>query len=183
AEDPDPFEPVYRATLVNYEQGRAWRRGADGRYSRFAHSAGRRPGEGPGAPMSPVAGAPLAAVSVPDTSIYVGRDWIKIAVDSTGFYKVGFDELRTLPLFGNSTTVRLDSLRLFTWPGFPVLPENSYCDPCDYREVAMGFVEAAPTNGLFDDNREYFYFYALGASGWGSLYDPTRPDTSFIDHP
>jgi hypothetical protein len=169
AEDPDPFETVYRGALVNYEQGRAWRRIAAGR---------RRPPT-----LSRAGAAPKrSAALVPDTSVYAGRDWIKIAVDSAGFYRVGFDELRTLPLFNNNTTVRLDSLRLFTWPGFPVLPENSYCDSCDYREVAMRFVEVS-ADTVFNDNREYLYFYAMGPSDWASLYDSSLPDTLFIDHP
>ncbi len=169
AEASDPFETLYRRTLVNYEQGRAWRRTAGMRRPTPAFA---RPGAGP---------MHVASV-VPDTSVYAGRDWVKIAIDSTGFYKVDFAELRTLPLFGGSTTTPLDSLRLFTWPGFPVLPENSYCDSCDYREVAMGFVQVS-ANDILDDNREYLYFYAMGPSDWASLYDPGYPDTLFINHP
>ncbi|MBI1796097.1 MAG: hypothetical protein HY076_00430 [Candidatus Eisenbacteria bacterium] len=167
AEDPDPFETVYRATVLNYAQGRAWRR---------TRAAGR------GQLFGATPGALRAASVVPDTSVYAGRTWIKIAFDSTGFYKVDFAELRTLLLFGNNTTVRLDSLRLFTWPGFPVMPENSYCDRCGYQEVAMGFVETN-SNGIFDDNKEYLYFYALGSSDWADRYDPSLPDTVFINHP
>jgi hypothetical protein len=169
AEDPDPFERLYRGTLINYEQGRAWRRMASGRPPRFS--------------LSRASAAPMgAAAVVPDTSVYAGRDWVKIAIDSTGFYKVDFAELRTLPLFNGSTTTPLDSLRLFTWPGFPVLPEGSYCDSCDYREVAMGFVEVTE-NDTLDDNREYLYFFAMGPSDWASRYDPSYPDTLFINHP
>lgn len=169
AEDPDPFEMFYRRTLANYEQGRAWRRpaaGGRGLLGRAAHDLASM----------------RAAEVVPDTSVYAGREWIKLAIDSTGFYRVRFDAMRNLSLFSGSTTTRLDNLRLFTWPGIPVLPENSYCDSCDYREVAIGFVEVN-NNGTLDNNLEYLYFYALGPSDWASLYDATYPDTSFINHP
>ncbi len=169
AEDPDPFEHIYEATLVNYAQGREWRR--------EARSGGRTAGF-----TLRDAATMRAAGIVPNTSIYAGRQWIKLAVDSSGFYKVRFAELRNLALFGGSTTTPLDSLRLYTWPGFPVLPEASYCDSCDYREVAMGFVQVT-ANDTLDHNQEYLYFYALGASDWASIYDPARPDTTFINHP
>src|SRR6185436_1891643 len=107
----------------------------------------------------------------------------KLAVTAPGFYRVRFAELLNLTLFGGDRTTKLDSLRLFTWPGFPVMPEDDYCDACGYREVAMSFVEVAPANGILDNNQEYLYFHALGASDWASIYDPSLPDTVFIDHP
>jgi peptidase C25-like protein/flagellar hook capping protein FlgD len=177
AEVADPFEDLYRGVLVNYEQGRAWRRSAPAR--RQSHALGSFPDE-----RDARTARVSATTSVPDTSVFAGREWIKIAIIRTGFYKILFRDLRTLPLFGNSTTTPLDSMRLFTWPGVPVLPEKSYCDSCDYREVAMGFVETVgKLNGIFDDNDEYLYFFALGPSDWASAYDRSQPDTLFIDHP
>src|SRR5439155_9110373 len=120
AERNDPFEPVYARTLANYAQGRGWRRSA----------AGAR---GPGAPRA--GRATLAQEVVPDTSVFVGRPWVKIKVPSAGFYKLDFGTLRNLPPF-QGVTPALSDLRLFTWPGYPVLPEGSYCDSCDYREVS-----------------------------------------------
>jgi hypothetical protein len=177
AEPHDPFERVYRNSLVNYAQGQAWRR--------TASSVHRRGGIAPLAIAAP-GGAPggiRATEVVPDTSVYAGRRWVKIAIDSTGFYSIRFGVLRGLGLFSGLTTVPIDKLRLFTWPGFPVLPEASYCDSCDYREVAMGFVEQAPVNGVFESSNDYLYFYALAASDWSSIYDPALPDTVFINHP
>lgn len=173
----DSFEPLYRRTLLNYEQGRAWRRtpAASRDAARMAPFATR------------LREASVAAdTTVPDTSLYAGRSWIKIAFDSTGFYRVRFATLRNLALFSNDVTTRIDSLRLFTWAGFPVLPEDGYCDECGYREVAMGFVENG--DGIFGSNDpggndEYFYFFALGSSDWANLYDPSLPDTVFINHP
>jgi hypothetical protein len=170
AESPDPFEGVYRSAVLNYEQGRGWRRPAT---RRLLERAAAQP-------------ARLAAFApaVPETSVYVGRTWIKIAVPRTGFYKLDYARLRTLTLFSEDrveTAAPLDSLRLFTWPGFPVLPVKSYCDTCDYREVALTFEDDG--DGKFFTNSDAFYFFAMGPSDWASLYDPARPETIFIDNP
>jgi hypothetical protein len=183
AEPDDPFEPVYRAALANYEQGRAWRRPD----ARSLAAAAKR------------AGIPLAAQAAlavpPDTSVYVGRRWIKLAVQRTGFVAVNFSRLRGLQLFDPTDPAPFDSLRLFTWPGRTVLPEDSYCDTCDYREVALGIVRDVtpplpgdptrdgPPDGNFADNNDAFYFFAQGPEGWASDYDPRYPDTSYVNHP
>lgn len=172
--DRDGFAPIYRDLLINEAQGRSWRRAP----SATAPRGGR-------ASLALARRAPLAAV-VPDTSLFAGRRWVKIAVPQTGFYRVYFGQLRNSALFGGSDSVRVDSLRLFVWPGTPVLPENSYCDSCGFREVALGLVDNG--NGKFDDNNaDYFYFFGLGASDWTDLYagpqDPPQPDTVFLDHP
>jgi hypothetical protein len=170
AENPDPFEGVYQGAVLNYEQGRGWRRPA---MRRLLEQAALRPGR--------LAGF---ASAVPDTSIYVGRTWIKLAVGRTGFYKVDYGRLRTRSLFSGDTDLTaapLDSLRLFTWPGLPVLPVNSYCDSCDYREVAIAFKDDG--DGRFRSNSDEFYFFAMGPSDWASLYDPARPETVFVNHP
>jgi hypothetical protein len=165
----DPFEEIYRTALVNYDQGKAWRRQPT--------TAAR---------ASLLGGAtPARATALPDTSIFAGRNWVKIAIPQTGFYKVYFGQLRNSRLFAGSDSTRVDSLRLFVWPGTPVLPEDSYCDSCGYREVAIGTVTK---RGVFEDNNnDYFYFFALGASDWTDNYagpqDPAQPDTVFLDHP
>ena len=104
-----------------------------------------------------------------------------------GFYKVQFGQLRNSALFDDREDTPIDSLRLFVWPGVPVLPQDSYCDSCAYREVAIGVVDAG-LPGVFDNNdNDYFYFYALGASDWTDLYvgpqDAPQPDTVFLNHP
>ena len=130
----DPFENVYREALVNYEAGRAWRR---------PRAAAGAPAALPGAgPARRLAGGPEAlGPGVPDTSLFVGRDWIKIAITKTGFYKVGFGQVRNTSLFtslpGGAESATLASLRLFTLPGNPVLPEDDYCDQCEFREVGI----------------------------------------------
>src|SRR5439155_25993821 len=69
AEAQDPFEPLYRDLLVNYEQGRAWRRAAAG---------GMRDLE------------TNAVTAVRDTSVFAGRRWVKVAIAGSGFYRVTF---------------------------------------------------------------------------------------------
>jgi hypothetical protein len=182
AEPDDPFENVYRLTLVNYQQGIAWRRPRAA-----ALAAAARRGAMPAA-------ARLAIAVPPDTSIYAGRTWIKLAIQKTGFYAVNFSRLRGLALFDPVSPAPFDSLRLFTWPGRTLLPEDSYCDSCDYREVAIGVVRDVstdeahpngdgPADGLFKDNNDTFYFFAQGPDGWESDMEASRPDTNFITHP
>src|SRR5439155_20494761 len=127
-----------------------------------------------------------------DTSRFAGRSWIKFAIQKTGFYAVNFSRVRQSSLFGAGSSVPFDGLRLFTWPGRTVLPEDSYCDTCDYRDVALGIVRDVgppsagvdgPADGKFSDNRDAIYFFAQGPDGWESDMDDSRPDTSFIDHP
>ena len=167
AESPDPFETVYRGALLNYEQGRGWRR------PHVRRLVGRA-----GATFAELA---LADPVLRDTSVFAGRTWIKLAVRRTGFYKVTYGQLRNYAMFTPETgATPVDSLRLFTWAGFPVLPQDSYCDDCDYREVAMG---VGTEDQTFNDNADYLYFFAMGPSDWASLYDPAYPETVFIDHP
>ena len=181
----DPFEDVYREVLVNYESGRAWRR----------PQAAAGPGAVLGASRKPVfSAAQLAAMgtpSVPDTSIFVGRDWVKIAIPQTGFYKVDFGQLRNTTLFSSlpwpADSTELGRLRLFTLPGLPVLPEDNYCDGCDYREVAVRFEDQGPNNtpadGYFNVNADAVVFFALGPSDWADYYDPARAESIFVNNP
>src|SRR5262249_59985866 len=103
-----------------------------------------------------------------ERSLYVGRTWIKMAIQKTGFYAVNFSRLRGLALFDPNNPAKFDSLRVFTWPGRTVLPEDSYCDSCDYREVAIGKARDVstdtdhpnrhgPPDRQFADNGDPFY--------------------------
>lgn len=182
AEPLDGFETVYRHSLINYEQGRAWRRPATSALLAAAKRTGMS--------LEALQVAPSPADT---SSIFTGRTWIKISVQKTGFYAVNFSRLRGLSLF-DATPAPLDSLRLFTWPGVTVLPENSYCDSCKYREVAIGIVRDVgppvsgsnvdgPADGKFSENNDTFYFFAQGPDGWESDQDPTKPDTSYTTNP
>ncbi|HEV2105645.1 MAG TPA: C25 family cysteine peptidase, partial [Candidatus Eisenbacteria bacterium] len=180
AEAVDPFEEVYRSVLANYDQGRAWRRPQ----TRTLVAAARALGAGPA--------QVLDLLQPPDSSVFVGRTWAKIAIRKTGFYAVNFSRLRNLAAFDPTVNgiAYFDSLRVFTWPGRPVLPEDSYCDSCDYREVAYGIVRDVNAqfpdssgDGRFSDNNDAIYFFAQGPDGWASDYDASLPDTSWVNHP
>lgn len=169
AEPDDPFEDTYRATLVNYEQGRGWRRPRTDAFVAAARRLGAEP-------------AHVTAALLDTTSVFAQHAWVKIAVGEAGFYAVDFSSVRQLGLFDN-TGVPFDSLRLFTLPGYPLLPEGSYCDTCDMREVAIGVVDASPPDGQFSVNADYFYFFAQGPSGWATDFDPSLPETLYLNHP
>lgn len=177
AEAADPFEDTYRTTLVNYEQGRAWRRPATAAFAAAARRFGAEP-----------AGATAALVET--TSVFAQHAWVKIAVTESGLHAVDFSSLRQLDLFQN-TGVPFDSLRLFTLPGYPLLPESTYCDSCDMKEVAIGVVDvSAPgpphdggPDGQFSFNSDYFYFFAQGPNGWATDFDPSLPETLYLNHP
>jgi Peptidase family C25 len=168
-ESHDPFESHYRDVLVNYEQGQAWRRTKASPRDAFRALPGDTPLQGMGGMLD-------------TTTIFAGRDWARIAIPASGFYRVTFGQLRNLGLFNGATNTPIDSLRLFTWPGMPVLPENDYCDGCGYQEVAIGVVDRA-SDGLFNENDDYFYFHALGPNDWQNRYDDLKPDTLYLNHP
>jgi hypothetical protein len=171
APDSDAFESVYRNLLVNYEQGRGWR---------SPSRAWNPGGTGPQRAASRAASLQIQAPDVPDSSLYVGRRWIKIGVRRTGFYRLAFSRLRLLAPFNGDTTIASDSLRLYTWAGYPILPEAVYCDSCGYSEVALGIVD---DDGRMNHPGDAIYFYAVGPSDWADHFDPNLPDTVFVTHP
>lgn len=159
---PDPFEQVYKDVVVNYEQGKSWRRGLS--------TAG-----------------PAGALAVPDTSVFPGRQWLRIRIDRTALYRL--DGARISAAFSGFPlgTLPVDSLRLFVWPGNPVLPESNTCDTCGYREVAIGIQDAQTgpqtgTHGLFD-SADYFYFWANGPSDWLDMFPEATGDSSYLNNP
>ena len=105
AEELDPFERIYAGVLVNYEQGKAWRRAAGTGYPSGRANAGLA---GIAAPAGPL------KVATGDT-VYAGRQWIKLAVSAPGVYKVDYGTLRNLRPFAGGAVVRSDDLRLYTW--------------------------------------------------------------------
>ncbi len=168
-ETSDPYEPVYESALVNYAQGKNWRRPA----TSVLAAAARRMG------MSVAGVTELAAP--PDTSVFVGRQWARLAITQAGFYSVNYSNLRLTALI-NQGSFAFDSLRLFTLPGYPQLPENTYCDSCDLKEVAIGVIDVG-NDGLFSVNDDTFYFFAQGPSGWADDYNLALADTLYLNHP
>jgi len=178
AEPNDPFEPVYLATLANYAQGKAWRRPTTATMVSVARRLGVQP-EG------------VRANFPPDTTLY-NHGWVKIAISQPGFYAVDYSTLRSTGLFSSQASPVPDrQLRLFTLAGYPLLPEQTFCDSCAMQEVPIGVVDRGsasagssnPPDSLFNDNLDYLYFFAEGPSGWASDFDPSLPDTVYLDHP
>ncbi len=180
AEPNDAFEVTYRDVLVNYEQGRAWRRPE----TRAFAAAARRMG---------IAPAQVNAAQLEETSVFAHHRWVKIAITAPGLYAVNVSSVRTLKLFANQGAA-FDSLRLFTLPGFPQLPEANYCDSCDLREVAIGVADvigpdhlqncdSTYADGRFACNPDYFYFFAQGVNGWANDFDASLSDTVYLNHP
>ncbi len=179
AEPDDPFEPVYREVLANYDQGKSWRRPGVADLVRGARRLGLQV-------ESAVVATPL------DSSAIYGHGWAKLAIKRPGFYAVNYSTLRSLQLFSAiSDSIKLDSLRLYTLPGYPQLSATSFCDTCDLKEVPIGFIDksaaTSPTlggpDGYFATNNDAFYFFGMGPSGWASDYDRSYADTAYINHP
>lgn len=168
AERSDPFESVYRSALVNYEQGKSWRRPAISARAGVGSLLGL--------------GGGIQSATLDSSSVFAGHRWLKIAIPQTGFYRVSFSQIKTLVPFTDSVSVAFGNVRLFGWPGLPVLPENTPCDTCDYREIAFG-VEDAGGDGRMSVNADAIYFYALGPQDWANLYDPTAADSVFAYNP
>ena len=168
AEPIDPFESIYEATLVNYEQGKSWRRTARGPAGRLTTSAGATPAVLPG---------------LPTTSSFAGHTWVKMAIPKSGFYKVTYGQLRQLAPFAGVDSVAYSALRVYAWPGRPVLSEAVPCDGCDYRQVAISIEDAKGSPAWLGDNADGFSFYAQGPSDWGNHYDATIADSVYIQNP
>jgi hypothetical protein len=160
-ESGEPFEPVYRGALVNYDQGLAW----------------RRPG---GAAAAVRDRADEAAAG--ETSVFAGRRWLRIAIARSGFHRLRYGTFRRLAPFLDQPGLVLDSLRLVTLPGLPLLSEQSFCDTCDYREVAIAVTDAG-NDGLLSDNEDAIVFFASGPNGWFDEFDSSLPDTAYLNHP
>ncbi len=167
AERNDPFESVYARTLINYEQGRRWRRPS---------SAASR--------LQATTRARLAGVRVSDgtTSSFAGHRWVKLAIPRSGFYRVTYSQIRTLEPFVETNGVPFDSVYVYAWPGNPVLSEDAFCDSCDYEELATG-IEDAGGDGRMSQNADAIYFYALGANDWDNEYDPSAADSLYTADP
>jgi len=163
----DPFEEVYASVLVNYEQGKSWRRPAGGPLARLPSSA---------------ALARTTRVTVDSSSIFPGHTWVKIAIPKSGFYRINYGQLRQLAPFAGTDSIAYDRLRIYAMPGRPDLSETVPFDQCDYRQVALS-PEDKNSNNLLDDNADAFSFYAMGPSDWASHFDPSFGDTTYIQNP
>ncbi len=150
-----PFERIYRATVLNYESGRSWRRDLRG-------AAG-------------TTGGPTTLGARVDFS--ASSNWLRITVPTKGVYRV---DAADLTLAGVSLAgVDPSTVRLFAKPGLSLL--NELDPPTGWlSEVAINVVGEG--DGTFDA-ADYILFYGLGASGWRDDY--TGPGTAggWLNHP
>jgi hypothetical protein len=168
AEANDAFESVYARTLINYEQGKRWRRPA-ATTSRLRATPRARLKSG-------------ALVSDGTTSSFAGHRWVKLAIPRSGFYRVTYSQIRTLEPFVETSGVPFDSVYVYGWPGSPILSETAFCDSCDYEELATG-IEDAGNDGRMSQNADAIYFYAQGANDWDDEYDPSAADSLYTADP
>lgn len=110
-----------------------------------------------------------------DRSALSSGKWIKVAVDSTGVYKV---DAAFLAKAGFPETTPSSSIRLYG-NGGAVLPESNaaaYTD--DIAENAIHVVDGG--DGTFSGS-DYFLFYAPGPNRW--IYDTLSSSFRFVKNP
>ena len=138
----DPFEPVYATTLLNYEQGRAWRV----------------------ARMLPGVLASASPVPADNYTSSGGNPWLKVTVQEHGLYKIGFDQLKAAGF--TEADIRLidpASLRVYTGGGGE-LSTAEQGTPTDWMPQVNAIVSDAGTQGVFD-REDYVAFYGWGTHG------------------
>jgi len=99
-------------------------------------------------------------------SVLKSGKWFKIAVDTSGIYKLTYDDLSSMNI-GDPANVRI-----FGYGGalLPELFTNPYID--DLPEVAIYMNKGA--DGIFN-NGDYILFYAQGVISWTYDYPPGQP--------
>ena len=101
---------------------------------------------------------------------------------TAGFHKIKFGQVRNLALFDGDTSTPIDSLRLFTWPGVPVLPEDQLLR---LVRISRGGDRGRRRRRRpdLDDNADAIYFFGLGPSDCTDVFDAAAPDSIFLNHP
>ena len=95
-----------------------------------------------------------------ENSVLSTGQWVKIAVDSPGIYKVTASDIKSAGISGSISSAQI---RLFGNGGM-VLPESNAVDVLDdLKENAIEMVDGG--DGVFDAN-DYFIFYAPGPHHW-----------------
>jgi hypothetical protein len=145
----DPFDALYPRVLLNGEQAREWRVGGQGSGARGQGSAFG--GQGAGA-------AGLTRSSFFDRS----NTWLKIRVESTGVYRVGYDDLKRLGIDAGLIDPR--TLQLFTTADHAPNTEV----PDTMTEVALKVM--GESDSVFRP-QDYFMFYGRSPSYWNRARD------------
>ena len=162
------FEPVYRAALLNYESGRAWRRDLG------ANSLRRRGGLPNRAPSAGASGSLLGGVR---QDFSASPNWIKVGVSAKGLYRIDPSDLTLAGV--NLGALDPRTLRVFVKPGSPLLDELA--PPTGWMsEVAINVVGEG--DGTLDP-ADYLLFVGLGASGWQDEYVAPGAREGWLTHP
>lgn len=105
-------------------------------------------------------------------SVLATGQWLKIAVQQAGVYRISGNDIRSAGLSGNIASAQI---RLFG-NGGAVLPEGNAADiQDDLKEVAIEMVDGA--DGSFDAG-DFFLFYAPGPHQWSS--DTSSPGFTYL---
>ena len=157
------------ATLVNYEQGDAWRRPRPEARVRAAGAWASR-----SARATALVAPRHQRLRRPD----LGQDRDPRRPAST---RSTSRSCAACALFDRATRRPLDSLRLFTWPGpyrcCPRTATATRATTARWRS-ASSMDGATRRRGCRRQRQRHFYFYALGPSDWATDFDdPAQPDT------
>lgn len=142
----DPFESFYRQIVLNYDQGRPWRRSLDQEHDRQRSARTLREGDSFSSSPNP---------------------WIKVFIPEHDVYEISGEDLDALGI--NLAEIELSSLRLFRPEPLPLSEDLSYLEsPSWMPQVAIDVVLSAArgtgTLGMAPDDR--IRFYGQGPDGW-----------------
>jgi hypothetical protein len=124
---PDPFESIYPELLINGNTARQWK----------VSSAG--------------------TASEPRSFFDRSATWVKIAIESTGVYRVGYDDLRHAGF--NPSLIDPATIQLFTVGERE--PEAEFPDTM----IELPILVAGEADGTFD-RPDYLLFYGRAVSEW-----------------
>jgi hypothetical protein len=145
----DPFDQLYPVMLVNGEQAKEWKTGGQGSGVR-GQGLGDR-GQGSGV-------RDLSAGSFFDRSDV----WLKVKVESTGVYRIGFDDLKRAGV--DPSLIDPRTFQLYTLPAH--VPNDVFPDTLSEASVSVH----ARIDSVFGPH-DYLMFYGRAISGWNSGLD------------
>lgn len=108
-------------------------------------------------------------------SVLSTSQWMKIAVETSGIYKI---DAATLKKMGFMDKINTDGLRLFGNGGAVLPTENTLVAADDLIENAISVVDGG--DGFFDGN-DYLLFFAPGANQW--KFDSLSQKFNFSKNP
>ncbi len=141
------WERLYRSVLANYESGRAWR------------------------------ALPAEAKGRPDEYLDTSANWLRLTVDGTGIYGIGYDDLTAAGV--DPASVDPASIRVFTGTGLPLSPDPTDPRPDWMDECAIDV--AGGGDGAFDEG-DRVVFYAIGADAWSDELGLDSPAEAYYEN-